>query len=416
MNKATLGYFSWAIATFFYFFDNLLNVAPSAIKPELAQAFAISAADLGVLSAAYLWVYGMMQLPAGVCMDLYGPRRVLSLASISCALGCYLFAIAAELWVAVLGRAFIGLGASFAVVGCCKLAALWFPLKRFALLMGLMVAVGMGGAAFSVAMVHELVSYFGSWRVCLLFAAKMALLLAVFMYACLREPKEAQQQEQSFAVLPALRQVLFSSQVWVLAIFAGLMFVPTLTFGGLWGIPFLVEAHQFSRGEAGFLVSLIFIGWVLGGPVYGWISDYLQRRKAPMYFAAWSSLLCVALIIYCPLPYLGLATCMFALGVCSSGFVLAFAVAKERSPLPQAGTVVGFMNMLNTFLGGALLQQLIGYYLDCLLQDKTGDCCGLSQYRLAMSCIPLSLVFAIIMLVFVKETHCKGVISSGEVH
>lgn len=410
------GVLIWSLAAVFYFFDNLLNVAPGGMKPQLSQAFNLSAGELGILSSCYLWSYGIMQIPAGLLMDSVGPRRVLSIAGISCAFGTMLFGLADTIVVACVGRIFIGLGASVAVVGCSKIASVWFPPRRFALFMGLMVAVGMLGGAFGLAAVSTIIDRFG-WQRTLLFGAMISLVISILTWLIIRDQPPYsvqpvyQQEEEKVPLLVGLAEVVTSSQSWLVALYAGLMFVPTLAFGGLWGTPYLVEAHGFSQGSAGLLSSLVFVGWVFGGPIYGWVSDYMGRRNIPMYFANITTFAVTLWLIYgSSFSFTSLAIGMFLLGFFSSGFLIAFVVTREKNRPQISGTAIGFINMLNTF-SVALFQWLIGWILDLVattgvIITDTGNEFVLLDYQKALLCIPVCLIVAFFVLLRVKETYC----------
>jgi len=410
------GVLIWSLATVFYFFDNLLNVAPGAMKPQLSQAFNLTAGELGVLSSCYLWSYGIMQIPAGLLMDSVGPRRLLSLASLSCALGTLLFGMADTIFAACIGRILIGFGASFAVVGCSKIAAVWFPPRRFALFMGLMVAVGMLGAAYSLSQVSEIIKIFG-WKESLLGGAMVSLLISGALWFIVRDEPPVKitasnnsKPMQKVSVLTGLSEVILCPQDWYAAIYAGLMFVPTLAFAGLWGTPYLVEAHGFAQDTAGDLSSLVFVGWVFGGPIYGWVSDHIGRRNLPMYFATISTFIVAVWLIYgTNFSYNTVAAAMFLLGLFSSGFLLAFVVTREKNRPEISGTAIGFINMLNTF-SVAFFQLFIGWVLDFVAKDviitETGKEFSLLDYQKALICIPICLIIAFIMLLRIKETYC----------
>ena len=423
-NVVAKGIVIWGITTIFYFFDNLLNASPGAMKPELSAAFSNAASDIGILSAAYLWVYGVMQIPAGLLMDRFGPRRMLTLASFFCAIGCLLFAKANTLSMAILGRGFIGFGASFAVIGCSKVAISWFPPKRFALFIGLMVSVGMTGPACSLATVNKIIQMCSDWREAMLFAGCIALLLAIALWLIVRDKPANNIAEWSdsdnnnnnvnaeISVGKALVEVVCCRQAWYASTYAGFMFVPTLTFGAMWGVPYLVEAHGFSRDTAGILAGLIFIGWVFGGPIYGWFSDYIGKRNLPMYFANIATLIISLVIIHTDhLSVINIGILMFLLGFVSSGFILAFAVMREKNRPEVSGTAIGFINTLNTILGGALFQCFIGKVLDWVATDavetSAGKIFSLTDYSTALLVMPISLVISFIMLVLLKETYCK---------
>lgn len=411
------GVFIWGLATIFYFFDNLLNVAPGGMKPQLSQVFNLTASELGILSSCYLWSYGLMQIPSGVMMDTIGPRRLLAGASLSCALGTFLFGIADSIFLACVGRILIGFGASFAVVGCSKIASVWFAPRRFASFMGLMVAVGMLGAAFGLAAVSKIIATFG-WKQTLMGGAVVSLILGVLLWGFVRDQPPIQiapvsdeaKNGKSISILQGLSEVILCKQDWLAAIYAGLMFVPTLAFGGLWGTPYLVEAHGFSQESASLLSSLVFVGWVFGGPVYGWVSDYIGRRNPPMYFANIATLVISLWLIYgAGYSFASLAVGMFLLGFFSSGFLLAFVVTREKNRPEISGTAIGFINMLNTF-SVALLQWLIGWILDTVATSviiTNGDkSFALEDYQKALTAIPVCLVIALLALMRVKETYC----------
>ncbi len=409
------GVIIWGVATLFYAFDYLLNVAPGGMKPQLSQTFNLSAADLGILSSCYLWTYGLMQIPAGLMMDTIGPRKLLTFASLNCTIGTIIFGLANSIFTACLGRLLIGFGASFAVVGCSKLAAAWFPERRFALFMGMMVAIGTLGAAFGLAAISPIIDALG-WKQTLFVGAMISLVLSITMWLVIRDRPAivnmhvAEKKEAKIPILSGLAEVALCKQDWYAAIYAGLMYVPTLAFGALWGTPYLVEAHGFSQADAGKLTSLLFVGWVFGGPIYGWVSDYIGRRNIPMYFANISTFIVSIWLIYGQgFSYATLAMAMFLLGFFSSGFLIAFVVTREKNRPEIAGTAIGFINMLNTF-SGALFQLLIGWILDFVATDvvytEAGKSFSLLDYQKALTCIPVCLIIAFIMLLRIKETYC----------
>ncbi len=413
----------WGFATLFYFYDNLLQVSPSAMKPELSLAFAKEAEQFGSLSAFCLYAYGLMQIPAGILMDRFGPRRLLTLACLLCSVGSLLFGVATTLWEAKFGRVMIGVGAAFALVGCLKIANHWFSSNRIALMTGLTVTVGFLGAVFGLSTVSKIVEYFG-WRQSMTLGGWFGLLLAALLWLVLRDKiKENESVSLSSKPVTAVRPnadmitglitVLKHKQTWIAALYAGLMFVPTLAFGGLWGIPFLVEAHGFDRASAGMCISLIYVGWVFGCPLWGLLSDFLKLRNFPMMIATIVTLAdCLAILYLHPLPVEVLGTLLFCLGFFSSGFILAFTVVQESNPSHVSGTAIGFTNALNT-LWGALAQPIIGKILDMNHAQGVSDptvgerIFTLAEYQHALLTLPISLLLSLCLLFFLKETYCR---------
>lgn len=403
----------WGLAALFYFYDNLLQVSPSAMKPELSLAFAKEAEQFGSLSAYCLYAYGLMQIPAGLLMDRFGPRRLITVASILCASGSLLFGIATSLWEAKFGRILIGVGASFAFVSCLKIAGIWFSSRRFALMIGLTATIGFLGSVFGLSTVSKIVETLG-WRSSMLWGGYVGLLLSLLLWVVIKDKRSEVvlhdiplKQQSSKEVLYGLIQIFKHKQTWIAALYAGLMFVPTLAFGGLWGIPFLVEAHGFDRNTAGYCISLIYIGWVFGSPLWGCFSDYLGKRNLPMLIAnIFTLVICLGIIYSGHLSLQILGVLLFSLGFFSSGFILAFAVVRDSNPPENSGTAIGFTNALNTFWG-AIAQPIIGIILDMSTWSSVGvhgeRVFTLAQYQHAFLALPICLVISLCLLFFLKE-------------
>jgi len=286
----TKALFIWGMSVAFYFYELMLLVSPSVMTDDLVMTFAISAEQLGSLSACYYYAYALLQIPVGLWMDRYGPRILLAVAAMLCSIGCLIFAAAQELWIAMCGRFVMGVGGAFAVVGCLKLASLWFSPSRFALLTGVMVAVGMMGGVFGQAPVAKAVMIWG-WRATMLGGAGIGCVLSLVISLMMTHPPH-----HFTSTLPfweGLKRVMSTPQGWIISLYAGLMFVPTTGLGQLWGVPYFRERFDLEKDAAGWIVSMIFFGWAIGGPLYGWVSDKIQRRKGPMGFAAITTLIVI---------------------------------------------------------------------------------------------------------------------------
>ena len=407
----------WGLTAAFYFYEYFLQVSPGVMVPDLMRSFKVDATHLGNLAAFYFYTYAPMQILVGLLLDRYGPRRLITFATGVCALGSLLFGTAHVLGIAEIGRSLIGLGSAFAAVGCLKIAANWFPMERFALLTGLMVMVGMTGAAFGEIPLAVLVDNIG-WRASMMILTGVGAMLTIAIWQVVRdrppEIKETERHELHTTtireMLNGLLQIIRSKQSWLVATYGGLMFAPTSTFGSLWGVPFLMEAAHISRPRAAGLVTFVFIGWMVGSPVGGWVSDRIRLRRPPMIAGSLGALLSILGVIYIPdLSPNILAVLLFSFGFFSGGFLPAFSIVKEINPPRNSATALGFINFLN-MIGGLVALPVVGYFLDMRWSGKIVDgvhMYSIANYHFALVCLPIMIALSLGILPFIKETYCK---------
>ncbi len=405
----------WSLAAFFYFYEFLLQVSPSVMVPQLSRAFHADARTLGDLAAFYFYAYAVMQIPVGLLYDRYGVKRILTTAILVCATGTLIFSQSSSLGYAETGRTLIGLGSSFAVVGCLQLATIWFPVRRFALLTGLMLTIGMLGAMGGEAPLALLVNAFG-WRQAMTLLAIAGLLLAIIMSLIIRDnPDKTTLKNNPIPNEPlfsGLAFVLKSPQCWLTAIYGGLKFAPTSALGALWGVPFLMARYpSMPSSKAGLLISLIFLGWAIGSPLWGSFSDRIGKRRPPMFIGTTGSLVCILFILYQPVSTSMMAILLFTFGITSSGFLTSFSIMREIVPKRMSGVALGFMNMMN-MVGGALSQPLIGALLVAYSTVLTHGhhhhaLYSAHDFTRALSCLPVTIALALLLLPFIKETYCR---------
>jgi len=178
----------------FYSYQYLLNVSPSVMTNDLMMSYHINASELGNLTAFYYYIYAAMQMPVGMLMDHYGPRRLLTIAGLSCSVGTYLFACSDYLPLAELGRFMVGFGSAFAFVGALKLATIWLSPQKFAMISGMTMASGMLGAMAGDISLTSLVDHEG-WKLTLFIAASFGVFLTMAIFTLIRDGKEKEKKK-----------------------------------------------------------------------------------------------------------------------------------------------------------------------------------------------------------------------------
>lgn len=407
------------IAILFYLYEFTLRTIPSAITHELMRDFHISAVGLGVLSSMFYYCYVLMQIPAGLLLNRYNARIIMTMACGLCAFGAFLFGLSGNIYLANLAYLFIGFASSFGFVGSLVLISRWFPPQHFALLVGITQLLGCVGAILGERPIVELTELIG-WQSTIFWFAGGGLLLFLLSGLFVRNHPEGSLHSHFVSApkakighLKSLKLVSGNPQTWWVGLYAFCIWMPVIVFGGLWGIPFLVAALHVTTATAAMGLTIFWIGIAVGSPVAGWWSNHINRRSLPLIICSLIALVFSTIVIYFPgLSWFIMCVCLFLFGVSAAGQVLSFGIIQDNNYPSIVGTAVGFNNMA-VILGGIFLQPLVGVILNYTWNGKMLNGVAhysASNYRVALLCIPICCVISLFTaLFFIKETYCLPV-------
>lgn len=407
-----LGIFICSIGALFYCYEYLLRMIPGVMEAQLRFAFGnISATSFGTLSAYYYFAYTPMQLPAGMMMDRIGPRKLLVLACFLCAIGAYLFTFTGSYSLAAVGRFLIGFGSAFAFVGVLSLAVAWLPQTLFSMVAGLVTTLGMFGAIVGQVGMSYLIETWG-WQQVLWLGPIIGVVLTVIMFMFLRDAPSNHADNENRQILSSrqffqqIMEVLLDPQIWLIGLIGCLLYLSLSVFAEVWGKSYLMMAHGLSNLEASSSVSMVFLGWAVGGPLLGLIADLNNKRITMLIVGALMAAIFISIVLYASgLSLLSINASLFLYGVFCSVEVIVFALAKDNCSQELAATVLSAANMI-IMLGGAIFQPLVGKMLD-FFWDGTLDhqirVYSQADYQLVLSFLPLSLLIVAIIAFFVKE-------------
>lgn len=404
----------WGLAAIFYFSDYMARVAPSVMHLFLQISFGINEAGFGVLMASFYIPYVAMQIPVGLIVDRISIRLILTVMSIITAIGCVVFGMAHGLLGAAFGRMLIGLSASFAFVCALRLATSWFPGSKLGLLAGLTQALGMLGAAAGAVPVSFLVATIG-WRNSMFAVGTLFVVLSTFLYQYIQDSPKSKTKSpllkgtHELTIPQSLKIIIFSKQTWLNALYAGFLFAPTAVIGESIGAAYLQFGRNLSAHAAALAISLIFIGWGIGGPLSGLISDKIGKRKPIMIGSALCGMLLSSLLIFT--PHLNQQTAFilfFLFGMTNTGVAIAYAVSTELHASNVKGTAIGFTNMASILIG-ASLQPAVGWLIDFFAGERSFQVSNLvlTDFQFGLKILPLCSLMALLLAFCVKETYCK---------
>jgi MFS family permease/ParB-like chromosome segregation protein Spo0J len=325
----------------------LFRTINAVMAARLATELGLGADDLGLLTSVYFLTFAAAQIPVGILLDRYGPRRVQSVLSLVAAVGSTLFAVSDHFLMLLVGRALIGLGVASAMTAGLKALVLWFPEDRVPLLNGLMVMLGALGAVTATLPADLLLDWIG-WRELFGLLAGLTVASAVMIYLVVPEATPA----TSGAVSLGLRKVYADPRFWRVAPLSASCIGTAWALQGLWAAQWFKDVEGLDRAGVVIHLFAMAVALSLGAILLGAAADRLRRRGvgtevllglvAALFIASQ-----FALILRLPLPsYLQWAV-VAAVG---SATVLSFAILAEYFPKELAGRANGALNLFHIAL------------------------------------------------------------------
>jgi MFS family permease len=392
---------AWLITAMYYFYQYTLRSAPAVMMPQLSDAFGLSATAVASMVGLFYYGYSPFSLVAGAAMDGLGPRKVVPLGAATVGIGALLFATGNN-QIASIGRFLQGAGGVFALVGAAYIATTNFPASRAATLIGATQMFGMAGGSAGQFLVGPMIGAGVHWSTFWVGMGIGGLAISVLLVYLLPAAKPGQGSEAWMKNAGSAFAVVFKNPQSILCgIIAGLLFIPTTIFDMTWGVRYLQEGRGFDYGTAVLHSASIPLGWIIGCPLLGFISDRIGRRKPVIAASAVVLLACFAWILYGPADVFPPYVLGILAGVVSGSAMLPYTVIKEANPPAMSGTATGVVNFLN-FTFSALL----GPVFARALMNVSGGAptMTIAHYQSAFQFLLYGIGLAIVLTLLLKET------------
>src|SRR5271170_2965053 len=335
---------AWGFTVVFYFLEYAVRSSPAVMIPELESAFNTTALGISAILGAYYYTYSTMSLVAGAALDHLGAKRTVPVGAAILGIGCLFFSVGA-IWAGDVGRLLQGAGSAFAFTGAVYLAAHGFSARYLATAIGATQCVGMlGGSAGQFAIGPMIERGLGIHTIWIGFGA-IILAVAVFLYLATPKEQSAPHTEGMGSVLKPYKIVFSNPQSYLCGMVAGLLFAPTTIGDMIWGVASFQKDLQFSYHNAVLVASMVPLGWVVGCPLLGWLSDRVGRRKPVIIGSAAVMILAAAQIGFRPIP-IPAKIGMFIFGIASGAAMIPYSVIKEVNPDNVKGSATGAINFL----------------------------------------------------------------------
>lgn len=383
-----------------FFQLNLFDV----INTSLRKEFLINASQISWMSSSYLWADILFLLPAGIILDRFSTRLVILIAMLICVVSTIGFAFAQSFFMASFCHFLAGIGNAFCFLACVVLVARWFPPRRQGLVVGCVVTMAFIGGLMAHTPLAYLNAHYG-WRIALLIDGGVGILIFLWILLIVKDyPRHYVAVRVEKELQPSFFKPLLNRQNWLAGFYIGCLNLPIMVLCALWGASYLQTVHHLSNIVASNVVSLIFVGSILGCPLLGWLSDALGRRKPLMIGGAVASLLTILpLFMGIPLSETVLSSLFFILGLVTSAQVIGYPFIAESNQINNTGTATGIASVI--IMGGAGVGQVLFgvlmHYHATLARYTTVD------FQFAMWIFPVTILMALLAITFARETYCK---------
>ncbi|HEY4368621.1 MAG TPA: MFS transporter [Steroidobacteraceae bacterium] len=397
----------WLMMAMSYFYQYLMRSAPGAMLAQLAEGFGLTTLGVTAMAGMFYFGYSPFSLVAGVALDRFGAREIVPIGAIGIGLGALLFA-SGDNEIASIGRILQGAGGVIALVSAVHIVTTRFPAARMATLVGVTQTFGVTGLLASQFLVSPSIIGGIPWRAFWIIAGLGGVMIGVILFLLLQKCDWSAQaaplgrsEDWLKNAGQALGTVFRNPQSILCGMIAGLLFIPTTIFDLIWGVRYLQEAHGFDYATAVMHSTTVPLGWIIGCPLLGAISDRLGRRKPVILSGAVVLLICLAWILHGPPDALPPYVLGLIAGIASGAAILPYTVITEVNPPQLSATAIGAVNFMN-FTFSALLGPVFGAILS-LLEGGPGRF-SLENYQTAFAPLPYGVGLAILLTLLLKET------------
>jgi MFS family permease len=394
---------AWLLVALYYFYQYALRSAPSVMMQQLTGAFEVNALGVSAIVGMFYYGYSPFSLVAGTSIDRFGAKLIIPIGAAVVGIGALLFGTG-NVALANIGRFLQGAGGAFALIGAVYLITKNFPASVAASFIGVTQMFGMAGGSAGQFLVGPIIKNGISWDRFWIYAGCLGLVISGVLLILLPKetPKPTTSRSGAFAtLLRSLGRVFRNPQSILCGLISGLLFIPTTILGMTWGVRFLQEARGREFEAAVTLAATVPLGWMIGCPLLGFISDRLGRRKPVIFGGTIMLLAVVTWVLFGNPEILRGHTVGILMGIASGAAMLPYSIIKEANPPELGGTATGVVNFLN-FTFSALLGPIFG---SRLVEMPQGDInLALAHYQAGFKPLLYGIIAALILTFFLKET------------
>lgn len=406
------GILIWIICAFFFLYEFFLRTVIGSYQDQIMMDLSLSLFQFSILSSTiFLLIYGLMQIPVGIITDHFGLKKSLLFACLICTISTLIMSFAPNFMVAILSRILMAIGASFGFICLLVTVNNWLPGKYRGAFIGLSQFIGVLGPMIAAGPLESFAHHpYGSWRnlflILTIIGGSLAILILLFV-----ENKKKQNRETIILSRPEktssmIMNLFKNPQPWAIAFLSACLYFTIEYFSENEGRNFLAQKN-ISREVASYILTISWLFYGISAPIFGAISDLIQRRKIVLIIGSLISMISTLLILYSTSQEF-LILGFILLGISAGSQTIGFAIMAEQFTEKFIAVGFGLNNAVITTMG-AINAPILGILLD---MNKSSDIILIDDYIAVFKAfIFISLLAIIISTILIKETYCKSAVS-----
>jgi len=402
----------WLIAALFFMYEFFLRTFVGALSHQIIPQLHLNLETFALLGSAYYFIYAIMQVPVGIIIDKIGIKKTMIFATALCGVSTLFFASSTNFGMALFSRMLMGFASSFAFICLLVIARNSFSKKDFGFYAGLSQLIGtLGPILAGGPLVMMVKSNGGHWRSIMGIIGLLGFLLTGLSVCFVKDKTISKQKNfirvdvKKVKILKSVKNLFTNKQAWCVAFYSAFNYAPIATLGAIWGTDF-IESKGISQITAASAVSAIWIGYAVGCPLMGIISDKLKRRVPMLIFQGILGTL-IGFSLFLPIDNIKVLTFIFfMLGIAGGGQNIGFATISECVEENISSTALGLNNSI-MLLTDTFLPFIFGALVAVVSHGKAVDLIA-DDFKLALLLVPmLYIASTLIAVFFIKETYCR---------
>ena len=385
-----------------YTVSQFLRTSIGVLSPNMMNDFNINHNDMGLLGGVFFLSFAIFQIPAGILIDRFGPRKVMSSVIIFGVLGSIIFALSNSFYSLLIGRIFMGLGCSICLMGSLVLITRWSDTNQFSKLAGIILAVGGIGGLLATTPLSYFSELYG-WRLSFWLAAVVTFFVMLLYYYILEDRDKGlfiNKKNKSIS-LKNLFFVLKERNFKFMIPMSLMSYSSVVVILGLWGAPYLKDIHGLDSIERGKILMLMAISWNIGSFVFGRLRSVFGSYKRVVIFGSLGVIFLLFVLSFISNINSNYLYILF----CALGFFGAFSVALishyqvlfDKEYMGRALSTANFFN----FGGVFFIQWLTGKIIFIMGGNSSGAPIG--AYRVAFLFVAILLLVSLCIYLFTNE-------------